>query len=190
MTIPRPSLKVTTVLLLVGAYLGLQWIASLPKAPAIVPEPAPDREPFPLDFKLPDLQGNTVRLSDLRGKVVLLNFWATWCVPCRTEMPSMQALYEDYRDQGFTILAISSDVQGEEVVAPFVAEYGLTFPVLLDLENVVGTRLRVQGIPMGYLLDKHGRIAGTEIGAKNWHSATMQRLLDRLLAEEMEENTL
>jgi peroxiredoxin len=182
--------KVTAVLLLVGAYLVLQWFASLPKAPAIEPEPAQAREPFPVDFTLPDLQGNAVRLSDLLGKVVLLNFWATWCYPCRIEMPSMQALYQDFRDQGFTILAISSDVQGEDIVAPFVAEYGLTFPVLLDPDNVVGTRLRVQGIPMSYLLDRHGRIAGTEIGAKNWHSAAMRRLLESLLAEAIEENTL
>jgi peroxiredoxin len=190
MTIPRPGLKATAVVLLVGAYLVLQWIASLPKVPGIAPEPAQDREPFPVDFTLPDLQGNAVSLSNLRGKVVLLNFWATWCYPCRIEMPSMQALYQDYRDQGFTILAISSDVKGEDVVAPFVAEYGLTFPVLLDPGNVVGTRLRVPGIPMSYLLDKHGRIAGTEIGARNWHSTTMLRLLESLLREEMEENTL
>jgi thiol-disulfide isomerase/thioredoxin len=81
---------------------------------------------------LPNLQGKTVRLTDLREKVVLINFWATWCDPCRAEMPSMHALYQDYRDKGFEILAISIDVQGKDVVAPFVDAYGLTFPILLD----------------------------------------------------------
>jgi peroxiredoxin len=185
MTMTHKGLKVTAVLLLVGAYLVLQRLASLPKSPTIAPETAPARKLFPIDFTLPNLQGQTVRLSDLRGQVILLNFWATWCSPCRLEMPSMQALYQDYRDRGFAILAVSSDGQGAEVVAPFVEAYGLTFPVLLDPQNVVGMRLRVQGIPTSYLLDKQGRIAGQEMGAKNWHSAKMRRLIETLLAEEV-----
>jgi cytochrome c biogenesis protein CcmG/thiol:disulfide interchange protein DsbE len=115
----------------------------------------------------------------------LVNFWATWCYPCRTEMPSMQALYQDYHDRGFAILAISSDGQGAEVVAPFVEAYGITFPVLLDPQNVVGTRLHVQGIPMSYVLDTHGRIAGKAMGAKNWNSTKMRGLVEKLLAEEV-----
>ena len=125
-----------------------------------------------------------MRLSDLRGKVVLINFWATWCYPCRTEMPSMEALYQDYRDQDFEILAISIDVKEQAVVVPFVEEFKLTFPVLLDPRNVVGTRLRMGGIPTSYLLDKHGRIAGLEVGPRDWNSQKMRRLLDQLLSEE------
>jgi peroxiredoxin len=185
MRIGRKGLRVTAVVLLIGGYLVLQRLASLPKAPIIAPEPARARAPFPVDFALPDLQGQTVRLSDQRGKVVLINFWATWCYPCRSEMPSMNALYQDYRDKGFEILAISSDVQGKDVVAPFVEEYRLTFPVLLDPRDIVGTRLGVQGIPTSYLLDKNGRIAGKEIGAKNWNSPVMRRRLAQLLAEEV-----
>ena len=180
---PRKRLHVAAGLLLVGAYVFLQWQASLPTAPAIAPEATQLRKPFPVDFALPDLQERTIRLSDLRGQVVLVNLWATWCYPCRVEMPSMHALYQDYRLRGFEILAIASDVHGKDVVTPFVQEYGLTFPVLVDAQNVIGTRLLVQGIPTSYLLDKQGRIAGLEMGAKNWNSARFRRLLDGLLTE-------
>ena len=184
MTMRHTGRKLAAAFLLVGAFGVLQYLASLPKAPGIAPEATQARDLFPLDFALPDLQGNTVRLSDLRGKVVLINVWATWCYPCRVEMPSMHALYQDYREKGFEILAISIDVQGKDVVAPFVAEYGLSFPVLLDPDNVVSTRLQGRGIPASYLLDKQGRIAGVEIGAKDWNSGKMRRLLDQLLAED------
>jgi peroxiredoxin len=176
--------KLTTILLLVAAYLLLQRLGYLLRAPAIAPEAPQARELFPMDFTLPDLQGQAVRLSELRGQVVLLNFWATWCPPCRAEMPSMNALYKDYREKGFEILAISSDAGSKEIVAPFVEKYGLTFPVLLDPRNVVGSRVGVRGIPTSYLLDKQGRIAGVEVGARNWNRTRGRRLLDRLLAEE------
>lgn len=189
MTTTHKGVKVMAVLLLVGAYLFLNRMASLPKAPASVPVAVQARRRFPVDLVLPGLQGNTVRLADLRGQVVLINFWATWCAPCRTEMPSMNALYRDYRDRGFEILAISIDTQGTDVVAPFVAEYGLAFPVLLAPPDDVGSRQLAQGIPITYLLDRHGRIAGREMGAKNWNSPTMRRLLEGLLAEEMEGST-
>ena len=184
MAMPHKRRKLAAGLLLFAAVGVLQYIASLPIAPAITPETARARKLFPLDFTLPDLQGNAVRLSDLRGKVVLINFWATWCYPCRTEMPSLEALYQDYWDQGFEILAIAIDVQGKAVVVPFVEAFKLTFPVLLAPHNDVGTRLQVSGIPTSYLLDKHGRIATREVGPRDWNSQKMRRLLDQLLREE------
>ena len=96
----------------------------------------------------------------------------------------MNALYQDYRDQGFEILAISIDVQGKDGVASFVDDYDLAFPILLDPDNVVSTRLRSRGIPTSYLLDKQGRIAGVEVGPRDWNSSKMRLLLDRLLAED------
>jgi peroxiredoxin len=184
MAMPRKGVHLVAALLLIGAYLFLQHMASRPKTPNLTSEGAQARKPFPVDFALPNLQGQTVRLSDLYGQVVLLNFWASWCYPCRTEIPSMNALYQDYQSKGFTILAIASDVQGHDTVAPFAKDYALTFPVLLDPHNVVGTRLQVLGIPTSYVLDKQGRIAAIEMGAKDWNSARVRRLLDRLLAEE------
>jgi peroxiredoxin len=176
--------KLGVVLLVFVAFLVLQRLGYLLRAPAISSEETQVREAFPIDFALPDLQDQTIRLSDLRGQVVLLNFWATWCPPCRAEMPSMQSLYQDYRGKGFEILAISSDTRGEEVVAPFVDRLGLTFPVLLDPRDSVGTRIGVRGIPTSYLLDKQGRVVGLDIGARDWNKAKVRRLLDRLLAED------
>ncbi len=176
--------KFTTVLLLLAMYLLLQRMGYLLSAPAISAGEARERLPFSVDFTLPDLDGKSVRLSDLRGRVVLINFWATWCPPCRAEMPSMNDLYKDYRDKGLEILAISIDVDGRRVVAPFVEKYGLTFPVLLDPKMDVGSRIQVRGIPSTYLLDKQGRVAGLEVGPRDWNRSSLRRLLDELLAEE------
>ena len=104
--------EITAALVLIGTFLVLQQLASRPKSPSIILSPPDSRQPFPLDFRLSDLNGDTVRLSDFRGNVVLLNFWATWCYPCRTEMPSMNAVYQDYRGKEFVVLAIASDAQG------------------------------------------------------------------------------
>ena len=183
MAVSRKGLKIAAVVVLLGAYGVLQYLATRPKAPAMALKRPPARTLFPFDFTLPDLHGNTIRLADFRGQVVLVNFWATWCYPCRIEMPSMEAVYQEYKQRGFTILAISSDVHGSAAVAPFVQESTLTFPVLLDPQNIVGTRLQVRGIPMSYLLDKQGRMAGMELGAKNWHGAKMRQLIDQLLGE-------
>jgi len=182
--IRRNGPKLAIGLLLLTALVGLQVLTSRPNAPDIALETAESQELFPLDMALPNLQGKTVRLTDLREKVVLINFWATWCDPYRAEMPSMHALYQDYRDKGFEILAISIDAQGQDVVAPFVEAYGLTFPILLDPGDVVSTRLQMRGIPTSYLLDKQGRIASIEIGTRDWNSHNMRRFLDLLLAEE------
>jgi cytochrome c biogenesis protein CcmG/thiol:disulfide interchange protein DsbE len=144
-----------------------------------------ERVPFTVDFPLPDVQGHVVRLSDLRGRPVLLNFWATWCSPCREEMPSMNALYKDYQAKGLAMVAIAIDDGGKRVVAPFIQAYGLTFPVLLDPQNMLGTRLQMLGIPTSYLLDKRGRIAiDFASGARNWNTRTMRHLVEQLLAEE------
>jgi peroxiredoxin len=149
----------------------------------VVPIPQ-ERAPFSVDFTLPDVQGNLVRLSALRGQAVLINIWATWCYPCRAEMPSMNTLYQDYRAKGLAIVAIATDAEGKSVVEPFIQAYGLTFPVVLDPQNLVGAQLRVPGIPASYVLDKQGRIVGLEIGARDWNARQIRRLLEQILAED------
>lgn len=180
----RKGWRLALVLFLVGVFLALQWIASRLQEPGIEPAAPHTRRPFKLDFTLPTLQGDTMRLSDLQGQVVLVNFWATWCYPCRTEMPSLNALYQAYHHKGLEILAIASDPQGHEIVAPFVQAYALTFPILLDPGNLTGSRLLVQGLPTSYILDKQGRVAGMELGARNWNAANIRRLIATLLAED------
>jgi thiol-disulfide isomerase/thioredoxin len=183
MAIPRKGLQVAAVLLLIAGYCLLLRYAFFPKAPRLTPEDVQQRQPFPTDFALLDLQGQPVHLSTLRGQVVLLNFWASWCYPCRVEMPSMQALYQEHRSKGFTILAIASDTQGQAIVRPFVEQYRLTFPVLLDPDDIVGTRLGLQGLPTSYLLDRQGQIVRVELGARDWNSPAVRHLLALLLAE-------
>jgi thiol-disulfide isomerase/thioredoxin len=170
-------------ILLIGMFLGLRQLVSTPKNPAMSLIPLHLRKPFPIDFSLPDLQGKSIRLTSLHGKVILLNFWATWCYPCRTELPSMNAVFKHYQSESFLVLAVASDSQGKEIVSPFVNLFGLTFPILLDPQDIVGRRLQIPGIPTSYVLDKQGRTAGTEVGARNWNSPLMHRLIDRLLAE-------
>lgn len=135
------------------------------------------------DFALPDLQGNIRRLSDFQGRVVLLNFWATWCPPCRAEMPSMETLYQTYHDQGFEILAVSSDVQGAAIVQPFMQGYALSFPALLDTTGRVNSRYGVRSIPTSYVLDRRGRVVSRELGARNWANAEARALIASLLNE-------
>ena len=159
-------------------------MASLLGGPVIALPTPQERAPFTVDFMLPDMAGNVVRLFDLRGRPILLNIWATWCYPCRAEMPSMQALYQDYQAQGLAIVAIATDVEGKPVVAPFLQAYRLTFTVLLDPQNMLGAQLQVPGLPTSYVLDKRGRIAYFEIGAHNWNSRPIRHLLDQLLAED------
>jgi len=180
----RQGWRIIAVVLLVVAYFVVYRMASMLDGAAIVLPTPQERAPFRVDFQLPDVQGHLVRQSDLRGQVVLINIWATWCYPCRLEMPSMNALYKDYHAKGLAIVAIATDTEGKSVVAPFIQAYGLTFPVVLDPQNLVGAQLQVPGIPMSYLLDKRGRIVGFEVGARDWNTRKIRRLLDQMLAEE------
>ena len=113
------------------------------------------------DFTLTDLQGKTWHLADLRGKVVLVNFWATWCPPCRKEMPDLQALYDNYKDQGFVVLSISDE--GTAKVAPFIKERNITYPVLLDPGRKVNELFEVEGIPKSFVYDREGSLVAQSI---------------------------
>ncbi|MBI4390767.1 MAG: TlpA family protein disulfide reductase [candidate division NC10 bacterium] len=133
-------------------------------------------------FALPDLAGNLHSLAQHRGEVVLVNFWSTWCAPCRTEMPDLQALYETYRERGFTVLAVNLNLDGHEPVEAFVAELRLTFPILLNPRKDVGRAYRVFAIPASFLLDRQGRIAHRRVGDPAWDQPQTRALVERLLA--------
>jgi peroxiredoxin len=134
-------------------------------------------------FQLIDLQGNRQALPDYHGKVVLLNFWATWCGPCRVEMPSMEILYQDLKKEGFAILAISSDPQGSIVTRPFVASKGLTFPILHDSDYRVSGSYGVRTLPMSFLIDRNGTLTHRVFGARDWNSPEARELIHGLLQE-------
>ena len=107
------------------------------------------------DFRLADLDGKQQSLSQYRGKVVLVNFWATWCKPCTTEMPAMQAMYDKLRDKGFVVLAVN-ELEDEAKVRDHIKQHGHTFPVLLDRDNKVANQFGVFGLPVSVFIDEKG----------------------------------
>jgi len=118
------------------------------------------------DFVLKDLNGNNVALSDYRGKVVLIEFWATWCPPCRATMPGIEKLHKAYKDRGLVILAISLDSGDWDFVKSFLASYGITYTVLRGTDDVQ-SKYGVRAIPTTVILDKQGRIAKRYLGFGN-----------------------
>lgn len=132
------------------------------------------------NFILKNLSGNEVSLKDYRGQIILINFWATWCLPCRIEMPSMEKLYAKYKKDGFTILAIDLQEDADDVEA-FKEEYKLNFPILLDSDGSVAQFYGVLSIPTTYLVDRDGYLIGVAIGARNWADENAFMLIEQLL---------
>jgi peroxiredoxin len=135
-------------------------------------------------FKLTDLQGGSVSMADLHGKVVFLNIWATWCAPCREEMPSMEKLYERLQgDKGFVMLAISQDTSSREEVMAYVKKHGYHFDVLLDPKNAVAEAYNVSGVPETFIIDREGRIVAHHSGAFDWSQPAIRDALEELLKD-------
>ncbi|MGP0629071.1 peroxiredoxin family protein [Nitrospina sp. 32_T5] len=132
-------------------------------------------------FTVRNLKGNRVSLADFEGQVVILNLWATWCGPCRIEMPGFENLYRRFRSEGLTILAVSLDKDNDQKVRDFVEEYGLSFPVLLDAQHKVESRYNTFTIPTTYVIDRKGRIVAVVDGAKNWEAQETFDALELLL---------
>jgi len=128
--------------------------------------------------------GDTVDLRErYRGRVTLLNIWATWCVPCRQEMPSMQKVYARLKDDGFAIAAISIDEGPPSDVQAFAREFGLTFDILQDRSGRISTLYQTTGVPESFLLDQHGKIIQRVIGAHDWASPANVAKIERLLGK-------
>jgi peroxiredoxin len=132
------------------------------------------------DFTLRDLNGETVSLEDYRGKLIFLNFWATWCMPCRSEMPSMERLYIEFKDRGFTMLAVDLR-EGTGKVKAFREKFKLSFPILLDSDGRVGRMYGVRSIPTTYLIDQEGNVIGGALGARDWVSKEALELIEHLM---------
>lgn len=153
------------------------------RSPAPVANRAPQVDDEAPNFLLKDSQGFNVTLDQFRGKVVLLNFWATWCGPCKIEMPAMERLYRSFSRKEFEILAVSTDAQGTVVTRPFQEEVGFTFPVLHDADFRVGLQYGARQLPMTFLIDRKGIIRNRIPGARDWSAPAGKRLVEALLQE-------
>lgn len=172
---PRVAIEAILWLLLLGFISSRMWPQL---AAAIGVQSSGARAP---EFELTTLDGQQVSLASLRGKVVLVNFWATWCPPCRIEMPGFQRVYETKRDRGFTIVGISTDAIGSRAVADFVRERGITYPIAMATGAVVQEFGGARTLPISFLIDREGRIRNEVKGI--FASVTLEQAVDRLLAE-------
>ena len=134
----------------------------------------------PIPFKLKDLNGKMVGLSDYRGKIVFLNFWTTWCPTCRVEMPSMEKLHQKFKDQAFAMVTINLQESVAQVNS-FFKEYKLTFTALLDSDGDVGIQYKIYSIPTTFILDKEGRIIAKAVGPREWDSKKSIALFGHLV---------
>lgn len=178
---PRPRVRPARLvlgvvgLLLVGALAGATlWGRPDPASDAVPAFAVIRGAPAPAaEFTLRDLDGRSVSLGEFRGRVVLLNFWATWCVPCREEIPAMQTLARDLGPRGLVVLAVNYE-EDPETVRAFVRDTALSLPVLLDRDGAVARRYRVAGLPTSFVIDRRGSVVGSVIGFRDWAAPPAQ----------------
>jgi cytochrome c biogenesis protein CcmG/thiol:disulfide interchange protein DsbE len=150
---------------------------------------SPEIFPVEVDSKAPDFQatalatGKVKTIADYKGRVVLLNVWATWCQPCRLEMPSMERLQHELGPEGLQIVAVSIDEGGADVVKEFVREYGLTFEILHNPSRSIERIYQTTGVPESFVINKYGIIVKKVIGAAAWDAPVNRDLIRRLLAQ-------
>ncbi len=135
------------------------------------------------DFCLEDLKGKKSELNNFKGKVIFLNFWATWCGPCKEEMPSMEMLFQQFKGKDFVFLSIAVDYEGREAVNKFIEKQRYTFPVLLDPKCDVLDLYEVGRIPTTIIIDKQKKMIGRAVGPKDWKSQEVVSLLDILIGK-------
>ena len=134
------------------------------------------------DFALEDLSGKRWSLKDFRGKVVFLNFWATWCIPCRDEMPLMEKIHREFKDQGLEVVAVNFR-EDRQAVKKFVEELGVTFKVLLDPGGNVSNEYGAWSLPLSYFINRKGEFIGKVMGDRKWHSQEAKAFFKGLVAE-------
>lgn len=163
------------------AFIIITFFISLPQCSKTTSPKQLNAGSTPPNFTLPTLNGETVTLSSLRGKVVLLNFWASWCPPCMEEMPSLQSLYAKFTSKDFVLLAVNIEEDGKVLASQIVKKLGLKFTILLDPSQKTTKLYHLTGVPETYLLDKNGVIAEKFIGPRNWEEPPFLEKIEELL---------
>jgi len=177
----QPILLLAVVLFLAGGPLHAQS-AGAPDFKAVPKlQEIKDRQAAP-DFTLPNPGGKKVSLKDFRGKVVFLNFWATWCESCREEMPSMERLYQEFKGKGLEVVAVNVKDKRQDALA-FVKELKLNYPVLMDPEGEVGLLYGAFGLPVTYLIDRKGVVLARLWGPADWYSPAARKLIGALVEQ-------
>lgn len=179
---PKQFLLISATLLIIGAaWIGVS--TQLPGGTETPGIPAPKAGFLAPDFTLDTLDGETVTLSELRGQAVIVNIWASWCLPCRAEMPALQTVYDEYTSQGLSLLAVNATSQDSiAAAAGFIDELGLDFPVLLDTDGEVGRLYQVSALPSTFFIYPDGTIAEVVIGGP-MAEALLRTRVERLLEE-------
>ncbi|WP_456444758.1 TlpA family protein disulfide reductase [Thiolapillus sp.] len=136
-------------------------------------------KPAAPNFNLKDVDGNSYRFSDLKGRVVIVNFWATWCPPCRAEMPSMQRAWEQLREEGVMMLAVDVG-EDEDAIFEFTASYPVEFPILLDTDSSVSESWKVRGLPTTFVVDQWGRKVYRAVGGREWDTPQLLKKIREL----------
>jgi cytochrome c biogenesis protein CcmG/thiol:disulfide interchange protein DsbE len=147
-------------------------------ASALAQETSTAKTPAP-DWELSDLNGKRVNLSDFRGKVLILDFWATWCAPCRVEIPHFVELQKQYGDKGLTVIGVSLDEQGPDIVKKFVKQLGVNYPMVMGNEKVTESYGGIVAIPTTFVIDRQGRIVGRHMGYED--KAVFEKEIQSLL---------
>jgi len=164
------------LLLLSGVANATAPLANLIVVPEVERRNAPD-------FVSENLHGGNNSLADYKGKVVLLNFWATWCMPCRAEMPGMETLWQKYKEQGLVVVAVSNDEGSKARVETFSKLLDLSFPILLDPKGEVNDLYKVSSMPTSFLIDGSGKIISRIVGTEEWSSPEAIQLVGDLLSQ-------
>jgi peroxiredoxin len=181
-----PPMRLEACLALCVIFLVLDaapaWSQSKANFKAIpILQPMKDAAPTP-DFVLTNAEGKKISLKDFRGKTLFLNFWATWCEPCREEMPAMEKLYQEYKDKNFTVLAVNVKDRRQEALA-FVKEFKLTYPIAFDPNAEVATLYGAWGLPTTYIIGPKGEGLARGWGPAEWYSPASRNLFKELLEE-------
>lgn len=167
--------KLSILVFVVGALLLLSGCpGGPPPASVVVGEQAPE-------FTLMNMEGESVSLTDYRGQVVVINFWATWCPPCREEKPTMERLYQQFKDKGLVFLAVNVEENGHQVVSEYLMRNSFSFPILLDGKAEVQSLYGVFRYPESYIIDRDGMVVEHVIGGRDWVQDDIYRMIESLL---------